>query len=86
MSAFAKWACKGPLRYILVFGVGVYGTILGLTMTGWFLVTNHLHHVIRLVATFGISWMTGIFFGLVIWLFMVRPRKGQSHDAAAPRR
>jgi hypothetical protein len=86
MSAFVKWASKGPLRYILIFGVGIYGTFLGLVMTGWFLFTGHLHHVIRVVLTFGVSWTTGIFFGLCMWLFMARPLKGQSHDASAPRR
>ena len=86
VSDFVKWASKGPLRYILVFGVGIYGTFLGLLMTGWFFFTGHLHHVIRVVLTFGVSWITGILFGLCLWLFMVRPLKGQSDDTAAPRR
>ena len=85
MSALYKWACKAPLRYVLIVGAGFYGTLFGLVLIAAFFWLGHLHSAFRVEMSFVFSWITGLFFGLCLWLF-VKPLKENPHERTPPRR
>ena len=85
MSALYKWSCQSPLRYVLIVGAGFYGTLFGLVLIAAFFWLGHLHSTFRMEMSFVFSWITGLLFGLCLWLF-VKPLKENSHEGTPPRR
>ena len=66
------WACRGPLRYVLVVGLGAYGISLGLALTAFLAVRCHLYRFVGAEVAFFLSESAGLIFGLGMWMFLGR--------------
>lgn len=62
------WACSGPVRYVVVVGLGAYGITLGVALSLFLLLRGHAHGITGIVFSFALSEIAGLVFGLGMWL------------------
>jgi hypothetical protein len=72
IKALFRWSEKSMLRYVVVIGVGYWGTATAVLFTLISPLWGEPFVSARLPSTFLMFWIGGIFWGLSMWFIVVR--------------
>ena len=72
IKALFRWSEKSMLRYVLVVGVGFWGSVTAIVATLLTILIGEPFVPARLPIVFIGFWIGGIFWGLAMWFIVVR--------------
>jgi hypothetical protein len=77
MKSLVQWASKSWLRYVVVIGVGFWGSLTAIIVTLLTSLMGEPFVPARLPMTFLGLWIAGIFWGLAMWFIVVHRKNSE---------